>query len=267
MISFPPCKINLGLHIVSKRPDGYHELETCFYPVSWTDILEILPAENTSFISSGHPIPGNPQDNLCLKAYHLLATAYNLSPVRIHLHKVIPMGAGLGGGSSDGAHTLRLLNTLFELNLSPETLMVYAAKLGSDCAFFTQDQPMLGRGRGEILTPIDVNLKGKYIAMVKPDIHVSTAEAYAHITPSLPRCILTDVLQQPINQWKDLLENDFEASVFRRYPSIEKIKQDLYAHGAVYASMSGSGATVFGIFDNPVDTAPFAAHMVWTGAC
>lgn len=260
MIAFPPCKINLGLHVVSKRSDGYHDLETCFFPIPWNDILEITPASTTSFTTSGNAIPGNDADNLCLKAYRLLPA---LPPVHIHLHKVIPTGAGLGGGSSDAAHTLRLLNTMFELNLSTTELMNYASRLGSDCAFFIQDDPMIGRGRGEILTAHSVQLKGKYILLVKPEIHVSTAEAYAQVTPAAPKQALEQVLQKPVTQWKEFLINDFETSVFTKHPTIGEIKQQLYAAGAVYASMSGSGATVFGIFDHRINTDAFAKHTVW----
>jgi 4-diphosphocytidyl-2-C-methyl-D-erythritol kinase len=264
MISFPPCKINLGLHIVSKRPDGYHELETCFFPVPWHDVLEILPAKETTFVTTGNAIPGNNDQNLCLKAYHRLASEYKLAPVHIHLHKVIPMGAGLGGGSSDGAHTLRLLNILFDLKLSPQSLMRLAAELGSDCAFFVQDQPLIGQGRGEVLSPVQISLSGKFIALVKPDIHLSTAAAYAHVTPAIPRNRLSDILQKPVSHWKDLLVNNFEAAIFPRYPEIETIKRDLYGMGARYASMSGSGATVFGIFDTAVDLTAFRQHTVWS---
>ncbi|RAV99806.1 4-(cytidine 5'-diphospho)-2-C-methyl-D-erythritol kinase [Pseudochryseolinea flava] len=267
MIAFPPCKINLGLHVVSKRSDGFHDLETCFLPVPWTDILEIIPATQTSFTRTGTTIPGNDADNLCLRAYQLLATSHNIPPVSIHLHKVIPTGAGLGGGSSDAAHTLRLLNTIFNLNLSTEDLMNHAATLGSDCAFFVQDNPMIGRGRGEVLTPVEVNLKGKYLVLVKPDIHVSTAAAYSNIKPATPQHELEKILNMPIGHWKELLCNDFERTVFAQYPAIGSIKAQLYEFGAHYASMSGSGATVFGIFDSPIDVSQFSQHTVWTGLC
>jgi 4-diphosphocytidyl-2-C-methyl-D-erythritol kinase len=250
---------------VSKRPDGYHDLETCFYSVPWRDVLEILPAAKITFTSSGTPIPGSQDDNLCLKAYHLLAADYKIPPVSIHLHKVIPTGAGLGGGSSDGAHTLRLLNTIFELNISQQALMRVAAKLGSDCAFFIQDEPMIGRGRGEELSPVTIGLKGKFLMLVKPDIHVSTASAYAHVVPTKPKNPLADILRRPASHWKDLLINDFESSVFHRHPGIESIKQELYTMGATYASMSGSGASVFGIFEKPVATSTFEKHTVWWG--
>lgn len=253
MVSFPPCKINLGLNVISKRSDGYHNLETCFYPIPLTDVLEVLPATSVSFDISGNAIPGDASDNLCLKAYRLLQKDYGLQPVKIFLHKVIPSGAGLGGGSSDGAHTLRLLNEVFRLGLSTERLKVYALQLGSDCPFFIEDRPMLGSGRGEELTPVSIDLSGKFIVLVKPDVHVSTAEAYGGVIPVVPHVRIKDILQKPVAEWKDVLKNDFEISVFARHPRIGAIKEEFYQHGALYASMSGSGSAVFGIFEKPVD--------------
>ena len=253
MVSFPPCKINLGLHVIEKRPDGYHNLETCFYPVPWTDILEIFPSNAFSFTSSGAEIPGDAGKNLCVQAYDLLKKDFTIPPVRIHLHKVIPTGSGLGGGSSDGSHTLRLLNEMFELKLTPKQLSGYASQLGSDCAFFLQDEPQLAKGRGEILDGVYISLKGKFLLIVKPDVHVSTAEAYAGIRPKRPDHALMEVLDRlTLNEWKSFLKNDFEPTVFQKYPSIEAAKQKLYSLGAIYASMSGSGAAVFGIFEKPV---------------
>jgi 4-diphosphocytidyl-2-C-methyl-D-erythritol kinase len=268
MISFPPCKINLGLNILNKRPDGYHNLETCFYPVPWTDILEIIPADTLTFSGSGNHIPGRTEDNLCLKAYSLLEKEFKLPPVKIHLHKIIPTGAGLGGGSSDAAYTLRLLNVIFELNLSNEKLMQYASMLGSDCAFFIQDKPMMGSGRGEVLSEIDVRLKGKFLVLVKPDIHVSTADAYANVKPNQPVVSLQSILTTTsINDWKNTVKNDFEESVFGKYPAIKEIKEKLYSIGAMYASMSGSGSTVFGIFDSPFNVNEhFSQSTNWNGA-
>lgn len=266
MISFPPCKINLGLNVISKRSDGYHNLETCFFPVPLTDALEILPADTLSFNLSGNAIPGSAEDNLCLKAYRLLQKDFNLKPVEIFLHKVIPSGAGLGGGSSDGAHTLRLLNNVFKLNLPTEQLKAYALQLGSDCPFFIEDKPMLGTGRGEVLTEVAVNLHGKFLVLIKPDIHVSTADAYAGVTPAAPLTRIQDILEkEPVSAWKNLLANDFESSVFTKYPQIAAIKEKLYANGALYASMSGSGSSVFGIFDNPADIKmQFENHFYWS---
>lgn len=265
MISFPPCKINLGLNVISKRSDGYHNLETCFYLVPLTDALEILPADTLSFNLSGNAIPGDAADNLCLKAYKLLQKDFDLKPVAIFLHKVIPSGAGLGGGSSDGAHTLRLLNNLFKLNLTTEKLKSYALQLGSDCPFFIEDKPMLGTGRGEVLTEIDVNLHGKFLVLVKPDIHVSTAEAYGGVLPAVPSTRIKEILEgQPVGAWKDVLINDFEKSVFAKHPLIGAIRQQLYQCGALYASMSGSGSSVFGIFEKPVDLkSQFGDHFYW----
>lgn len=252
MIAFPPCKINLGLHVVAKRADGYHDIETCFFPVPWTDILEIIPASDFQFTSSGIDIPGKEEENLCVKAFALLRDAFKIPFFKIHLHKIIPMGAGLGGGSSDAAHTLRLLNTIFELKLSTEQLKSYAAQLGSDCSFFIGDEPMLGTGRGEILNPISINLAEHYLVLVKPNVHVSTKDAYAELTPKTPLHKIKEVLQQPVNSWRGSLINDFEPSVFHKFPKIEKVKNRLYELGATYACMSGSGATVFGLFEKPV---------------
>lgn len=266
MVSFPSCKINLGLQVIRKRPDGYHDLETCFYPVPWNDILEIIPSEKFSFTASGLIIPGREEENQCVKAYALLESKFNLPAVQIHLHKVIPTGAGLGGGSSDGAFTLRTLNEIFTLGLSIDELRSFAAQLGSDSSFFIEDRPMLGSGRGELLTEISVNLKGYFLVLIKPDIHVSTADAYAGITPGAPVNSLSSVLQLPVDQWKDTLVNDFEQSVFKRNPVIKSIKSSLYGQGAIYASMSGSGSSVFGIFKSPVDlTEQFAGMRYWGG--
>ena len=268
MISFPPCKINLGLNVVSKRSDGYHNLETCFYPIPWTDALEIIPADKFSFSTSGNVIPGNTADNLCVKAYELLKKDFALAPATIHLHKVIPSGAGLGGGSSDAAHTLRLLTRVFNLQLTAEKLNSYALLLGSDCPFFIEDKPMLGSGRGEVLTPVDVKLSGKFIVLIKPEEHISTAEAYAGVTSAKHSTSVKDILEKmPVEKWKNQLKNDFEGSVFGKHPIINGIKQKLYQQGAVYASMSGSGSAVFGLFEKPVDLKNLFPQMIyWSSA-
>jgi 4-diphosphocytidyl-2-C-methyl-D-erythritol kinase len=265
MIAFPPCKINLGLYITEKRDDGFHNLETCFYPVPFSDILEIIPGAEFAFSSSGLSIPGNSSDNLCVKAYQLLKDKFNLPHVRIHLHKVIPTGAGLGGGSADAAYTLRLLNNIFSLDLAKEMLMEYAAQLGSDCSFFINDEAMIGTGRGEILNPCSIDLAGKYLVLVKPDIHVSTAEAYRGITSSKYYGRLKETIEHvPVGEWRGNLRNDFEESVFRRYPFIGELRDELYQLGAMYACMSGSGSTVAGLFDKAV---PFStvrkANVLW----
>lgn len=266
MVSFPHCKINLGLHVVEKRKDGFHNIETCFYPVPRTDILEVIKSTQFEFTTSGLPIAGLPEQNLCVKAYHFLANEFKLGSVKIHLHKILPMGAGVGGGSADAAFMLRSLNSLFKLNLSQAVLKSYAVELGSDCAFFLQDQPMLAEGKGEILTGAPVSLKGKYLVLVKPDVHVATADAYAGVVPAKPVNRLQDVLQLPIDSWRDKLVNDFEPSVFKKFPVIAELKSRLYKNGAVYACMSGSGASVFGIFNSPVDLkAEFATADYWGG--
>lgn len=266
MVAFPHCKINLGLHVIKERDDGYHDIETCFYPVPWTDILEVIKADEFSFSSSGTAVPGKEEDNLCIKAYKLLQNQFNLAPVKIHLHKVLPMGAGLGGGSSDAAFTLRLLDSVFDLKLSVKQLQEFASRLGSDCAFFVDDKPMIGSGRGEVLSRTEVSLKGYYLVLVKPDIHVSTAEAYAGVKPASPAMLLDEVLARPIEEWKNFLFNDFEKSVFNKYPAIAQIKDELYAQGALYASMSGSGSSVFGIFKSPVELADkFKGMQYWSG--
>tara|TARA_B110000467_G_C18299284_1_gene470174 strand:- start:182 stop:934 length:753 start_codon:yes stop_codon:yes gene_type:complete len=234
----------VGLHIVSKRADGYHELETIFYPIDWCDVLEIVPSDEQQFTSSGLAIPG--KGNLCLDAYHLLKADFDISAVHIHLHKVIPIGAGLGGGSSDAAFTLKGLNELFDLKLSNEQLRAYAVQLGADCPFFVENKPMLATGIGEVLSPIELDLSNYHLAIVKPDIHVSTAEAYSSVVPNQPTHSLADLIRQPIADWQ--VQNDFEKSVFAQYPEVEKLKQSLYEKGAVYAAMSGSGSAVFGLF-------------------
>ena len=266
MVVFPHCKINLGLHIVAKRPDGFHNIETCFYPVPVRDILEIIPAEKFSFNSTGISIPGEAGGNLCVKAFQMLATDFNVRPVSIYLHKLIPLGAGLGGGSSDGAQTLRVLNQIFDLKLDLPQLNQYAKQLGSDCAFFLHDKPMIGSQKGEVLSDTPLSLGGKFLVLVKPPIHVSTADAYAGVSPKKPQRPIHEVIALPITQWKDYLTNDFESSVFQRHPLIANIKNELYKQGAVYASMSGSGSTVFGIFNSSVDLrAVFPGCYYWSG--
>ena len=253
MIVFPNSKINLGLHITRKRSDGFHDLETVFYPLSFTDVLEIIesPAPNDiSFTASGIPVAGDPENNLCVKAYRLLKKDYpGLPPILMHLHKVIPMGAGLGGGSADGAYALKLLNDKFQLGLSTDQLMKYALQLGSDCPFFITGKPCFATGRGEILASLSIDLSYYTFVLVNPGIHVNTAHAFSQITPALPGKSIKAIIQQPVTTWKDELKNDFEEVVAKQHPEISQIKEELYAKGAVYASMSGSGSTVYGIFE------------------
>lgn len=255
MLVFPNCKINLGLRILNKREDGYHNIETVFYPVPLKDVLEIIPFTDLkpiNFSSSGLVIDGETENNLCIKAYQLLRTDFPQIPaVKMHLHKTIPMGAGLGGGSADAAFTLQLINRQFNLNLSTTQLINYALQLGSDCAFFILNTPCAGTGRGEILEQIAVDLSGHQLILVNPGIHVNTGQAFAALTlnpknRNLPS--LKDIIKQPIFTWQNHLKNDFEEPVFKLYPAIKEIKESLYKIGAVYASMSGSGSTVYGIF-------------------
>ncbi|HEY4651192.1 MAG TPA: 4-(cytidine 5'-diphospho)-2-C-methyl-D-erythritol kinase [Pontibacter sp.] len=267
MLNFPNAKINLGLQIIEKRPDGFHNLESCFYPVQWCDALEILPAAATQFIMSGLPVPGNPDTNLCLKAYRLLEKEHDLTPVHLHLHKVIPMGAGLGGGSSDAAFVLRILNKLFDLKLTTEDLQHYARQLGSDCAFFIENKPVIAVERGDVFEPAALDLSGYSCVVVYPGIHITTAEAYAGVTPEKPSCTIDMVLKQDMKLWRELLQNDFEKSLFQKYPELAALKENLYEAGAVYASMTGSGSAVYGIFkgDVPVNLIFPKHYLLWKG--
>lgn len=253
MITFPNAKINLGLSITEKRPDGYHNLETVFYPVALEDALEIqLSSENGEKFTLhqyGINIAGNPADNLVVKAYLLLDKEFHLPPISIHLYKHIPSGAGLGGGSADAAFMLKLLNDQFDLKLSDKQLEDYAALLGADCAFFIKNVPTFAEGIGNIFSPVSLSLKGYQIVLIKPDVFVSTREAFSNIHPQRPQHSIKDIINRPIKKWKDLLVNDFEASVFPKHPVIEDIKKELYRKGAIYASMSGSGSSVFGLFE------------------
>jgi 4-diphosphocytidyl-2C-methyl-D-erythritol kinase len=248
MISFPNAKINIGLNITGKRPDGYHNLETIFFPVEWSDALEIAFSGELVFSASGIEISGPPDSNLVMKAYHLLAKEYNLPPLRIHLHKQIPFGAGLGGGSADGAFMLMMLDKAFKLNIQQAKMVEYAARLGSDCPFFVVNRPTYATGRGEIMSPIDLSLKGLSLFMVKPSVEVSTAAAFKNIVPHESAVSLQKLISLPVTDWKNHIYNQFELSVFQQFPEIEAIKTQLYSLGAIYASMSGSGSCVFGLF-------------------
>jgi 4-diphosphocytidyl-2-C-methyl-D-erythritol kinase len=266
MVTFPNAKINIGLQIVEKRPDGFHNIASCFYPIGWTDVLEVLPAAQLTFESSGIAIPGQPNQNLCLKAYQALRADFDLPPVSMHLHKAVPIGAGLGGGSADGAFTILALNQLFDLALTTEQMQVYARHLGSDCAFFVKNTPAFCFGKGDQFEPIGLSLVGKWIRLVYPSVHISTAEAYAGVIPQAAAIDLRQALQQPIATWRDAVQNDFESNISANYPVISSIKRSLYDQGAAYASMTGSGSTVYGIFEHepePSDT--FEGCMVWQG--
>jgi len=249
MISFPNAKINLGLHVTEKRPDGFHNLETVFYPIAWTDVLEFVVADQFEFTTSGIPISGDPEANLVNKAYRLLQNDFDLPVLKIHLHKNIPFGAGLGGGSSDAAFMLRMLNKTFNLNISEDKLIDYAAHLGSDCPFFILNKPIFATGRGEVMNIVNMTINGLFIILVKPPVEVSTAQAFQFVVPKKSEISLPELLSQPVQEWKHKIFNQFESSVFQSYPEIERVKEKLYESGAIYASMSGSGSCVFGLFD------------------
>lgn len=249
MILFPNCKINLGLHILRKRDDGFHDLETVFYPLPLQDALEVLTAEEMIFSQSGIEVPGDPADNLCNRAYRLLQADFpQLPAIHMHLHKHIPTGAGLGGGSSDAAFTLKLLNTKYHLGIPDEQLERYAAQLGSDCAFFIRNKACFATGRGEILEPIELDLSGYSFLLVHPGIHVNTGWAFSQLTPGQPAVPLKEIKWKEPSTWKATLTNDFEDVVVQAYPAIGEIKERLYSNGAVYATMSGSGSAVIGMF-------------------
>ncbi|WP_341836267.1 4-(cytidine 5'-diphospho)-2-C-methyl-D-erythritol kinase [Chitinophaga pollutisoli] len=250
MIVFPNCKINLGLHILRKREDGFHELETVFYPLPVRDGLEMISAPAMDFTQSGMEIPGDPARNLCMQAYQLLKTDFpDLPAVRMHLHKVIPTGAGLGGGSADGAFALLLLNTKYNLGLDEARLEAYAARLGSDCPYFIRNRASLGSGRGEILEPLALDLSGYGFLLVHPGIHVNTGWAFGQLRPGVPDVGLDEIDWADVASWKGRLTNDFERPVFTKYSEVAAIKERMYGAGALYASMSGSGSAVYGIFE------------------
>ncbi|MBL7699958.1 MAG: 4-(cytidine 5'-diphospho)-2-C-methyl-D-erythritol kinase [Chitinophagaceae bacterium] len=265
MVLFPNCKINLGLRVTGKRADGYHDIETIFYPLPLYDALEAttssLVKETTSpfdLTITGIPIPGDTANNLCRKAWEIIKEAFPaIAPVRMYLHKAIPTGAGLGGGSSDGAHTLLLLNEELQLNLSTEKLLEYALRLGSDCPFFILNKPCFATGRGEKMEDIEVNLSGYYFVVIHPGIHVDTGEAFKSldkIDDAKRAPSLKNIISQPVPTWRDKLVNDFEEPVFKKHPGIKNIRQLLYDSGAEYAAMTGTGSSVFGIFHNSKKT-------------
>ncbi|NDF98164.1 MAG: 4-(cytidine 5'-diphospho)-2-C-methyl-D-erythritol kinase [Chitinophagia bacterium] len=257
MIVFPNCKINLGLHITAKREDGYHNIETIFYPVPFQDLLEVIPAaadQQGLLHQTGLTVEGSPEQNLCIKAYHLLKKDFpSLPAVTTYLHKQIPTGAGLGGGSADGSFMLQLLVRLFDLPVSDEQLSNYALTLGSDCPFFLFNQPVLATGRGEKIQPVAVNLSGWKLILLLPDLRIATAEAFQGCQPRQPATSLAHIIQQPVAQWRNLLINQFEETVFMHHPPLARLKQLLYEQGAVYASMTGTGSTVFGLFPEQAD--------------
>ena len=253
MLAFPNCKINLGLNVLRKREDGFHDIETVFYPIVLLDALEVIQPTNDSvaieFNCTGLPIEGKEEDNLCLKAYRLLKKDHpQLPAIKMHLHKAIPLGAGLGGGSADAAFLLKLLDEKFDLSLSAEQLQNYSLQLGSDCPFFIINKTCFASGRGELLEELNIDLSSYKIILINPGININTGRAFSQLVPSVPQKSIKIIIQQPVETWKTELVNDFEAPVFASHPEIGNIKEELYRQGAIYAAMSGSGSTVFGIF-------------------
>ncbi len=260
------CKINLGLNVVERRPDGYHNLETVFYPVPLFDKLSISEGQDEDVLSlGGNPLEGEVQDNLVLRAVRLLREeGFQVPPLNIDLCKVIPSGAGLGGGSSDAACMVRTVARLYDLPLSEEQMRVLVAKLGADCPFFINSQSVFAEGIGDVFTPISLDLSGWYLMLVKPEVHISTREAYAGVRPYRPVCSLLETIKLPVGQWPGKMVNDFEASIFQKHPLLAEIKESLYSHGAAYASMSGSGSTIFGLFrSRPHCEQAFEGHFTF----
>ncbi|MDD3877132.1 MAG: 4-(cytidine 5'-diphospho)-2-C-methyl-D-erythritol kinase [Bacteroidales bacterium] len=269
MVLFPHCKINLGLFVLEKRADNFHNIETVFYPVDLCDALEIVPEKTkTVFNISGIKVPSALEDNLCMKAYHMIDDKYNVGPINMHLLKNIPIGSGLGGGSSDAVFTIKLLNSLFNLKITHSEMQEMSRQLGSDCAFFLEDKPMFALEKGDVFKPISLTLKGLFLVIVVPDINVNTAMAYSKIKVYKNRESISNIIQLPIENWKFELYNDFEFPIFEMFPQIENIKSKLYKLGALYASMSGSGSAVYGIFKEKVCLEnKFKDCVVWKGEC
>ena len=263
MITFPNAKINLGLQIVEKLPNGYHAINSCLYPIPWSDVLEFVPSKKTQVVRTGIPVPGKPEEDIILKAYKRLKKDYSLPDLGIHLHKLVPIGAGLGGGSADAAFMLKLLNSEFQLFLDDEILEEYAAELGSDCPFFIKNSPALVTGTGTELAPIDLDLSGNHLLIINPRIHISTQEAYSGTTPHESKVDLKKLLvSKDFQSWKELLVNDFELSIFKKHSTLKKIKDQLYDQGASYAAMSGSGSTMFGIFQDKPDSITYSEGWI-----
>lgn len=261
MICFPKAKVNFGINIVRRRPDGYHDIETLFYPIPLTDRLEINEASATTFVCDGLPVNGDGESNLVMRAFRLMQGEFSLPGAAIKLHKTIPMGAGLGGGSSDAAHTLLMLNEMYTIGLTKTQLCERAVRLGADCPFFIHSRPMLASGIGEILTPVDLNVSDYSLVLIKPDIHVSTADAYAGCRPAAWTAPLSEIVRQPVDSWRTALVNDFERTVFAKHPTLGTVKDVLYRHGATYAAMSGSGSTIYGLFASQPDRAQLDAAI------
>ncbi len=266
MITFPSAKINIGLHITSRRPDGYHNLETIFYPIKIKDALEVIEGSKMSFETSGIEIPGHANENLCLQTYDLMRGDFDLPNINIHLHKKIPIGAGLGGGSANAAFFIKLINQKFELGLSTEVMQNYCRKLGADCAFFVENKPVFAFGKGDEFENIDLDLSNYFMALVMPSVHVSTGEAYRGVRPKRPEQSLKGLIKLPIEQWQGKIINDFEHHILKNHPSIRGVKSALLEAGALFALMSGSGASVYGIFKDITDLSTLEKdNLVFSG--
>lgn len=273
MICFPNAKINLGLNIVEKRSDGFHNIETVFYPINWCDALEVIEKkgfqkgdEKINLSLSGIVVEGNAQDNLISKAYKLIDATYNLPPIKTHLHKNIPMGAGLGGGSSDAAFFIKLLNDKFSLNLSAAKQMNFAKQLGSDCAFFIENKPVYASGKGDVFSDVEIDLSQYCIVVVYPAVHSNTALAYKGVVPVKPQKNIQSIITGEIKNWKEDVVNDFEKTIFLQHPELQNIKNNFYSANALYASMSGSGSAVYGVFKKDIDVKEFnfpANYLIW----
>lgn len=261
MINFPTCKINLGLHILRRREDGYHDVETAMLELPFNDILELAESDQPAFTSSGLEIPGS--GNLVLDAEAEFRKHKSLPPLAFHLHKLIPMGGGLGGGSSDAAFALKLIRDRYAPEIGNDRLIEMASKIGSDCAFFIEGGLQFATGRGELLSPLAIDLKNRQVVLVNLGIHVSTKEAYEGVTPNADRMPLREILEKPVRSWKEHLVNDFEKSVFQKYPELAATKTDLYEHGAIYASMTGSGSTLFGIFESEIQAIQWSNKVAY----
>ncbi|MDA3952094.1 MAG: 4-(cytidine 5'-diphospho)-2-C-methyl-D-erythritol kinase [Bacteroidales bacterium] len=267
MILYPNAKINIGLNITKKRADGFHNIETIFYPIGLSDILEInISNDKIKFENTGLSVENKKfKSNICYKAYKELNNDFSLKPLNIHLHKIIPFGAGLGGGSSDASFTLKAINSIMKLNIDDNSLLKHAEEIGSDCPFFIINKPTFAEEKGNIFKPIDLKLKGYFLVIIYSDIHINTAEAYERTIPKKPKTSLLELIKQPIEHWKGTIKNDFEDSVFKDYPELKDIKDQLYNLGAIYASMSGSGSAIFGLFENKIDIPNnFEKDFKWT---
>lgn len=268
MLTYSNAKINIGLNIVEKRKDGFHNIETIFFPIGMRDAIEIVNSKEDTpytFSASGIPINIDAKDNIVVKAYELIRSKYSFPAQDIHLHKTIPFGAGLGGGSANAAYMIKLLNNKFNLGMSNKEMEREVKKLGSDCALFIKNEPAFAVGKGDQLSSIDLNLSGYHTLLIKPDIHISTPEAYANIKPQKPETSLKELIKQPIENWKDTIKNDFEASIFPKHPLLAEIKEELYEEGAIYAAMSGSGSSMFGIFkDAPKILTKWEKHFCYS---